>query len=524
MSLATDTRKDVAANISENRTQPKQQAAQQKTPKNQEPQERPAQPLGESANKPLGRTEPLNEQQTPTAEALQINQGSSEEQAENLQINQEETHQDVDDTLHMNAPTLNAPGLNPPGKNVKKEDIGKITDPKKERDLERPDLDPIKIKQGDIIDYMMEEWILAGAGWLGGKAAGLAGYGIYRGGLATWDLLESGGRKVKEWHYEGKRKVEAANSRTQNAANANPSEIVGNGDFSPRETCPSDTKSFCDRIQGLLQKSYELNTPSYDKEALKNLAAVAAQGKLNEHKAEVLKMKNGKKMFKALERLQKDIKEKPEKSKELQGSFLLMMETAEETQKSHNYFCANYAAAQMMHQKQKNPETFANMSNKELVNTFGQLQNDGKALYAAELGRINKGTSAYNDTTDLLNESTDALVKANENKEKGLYAEKGKQPENKALDNLNNIASKDRETSEKPKEQTMENTVKKFNQNDADHLTEQKDADNELYAAEASEQVNNQKREKTRHQKEKANQGTQNNFNSKTPRSNSGGR
>ena len=150
--------------------------------------------------------------------------------------------------------------------NDNKADTPKIQ-AEKDWESERKDDDPFKIEQGDIIEYLMKDVILASAAWVGNKVANVAGYGLYKLGSYTYHglgkLTNKGYEALKEDYKKHKENVQYTQS------------VSGDHKIDPRKITDPELRAVMENHNREIDS---LNGISKDTEALGSFITTALSG------------------------------------------------------------------------------------------------------------------------------------------------------------------------------------------------------------------------------------------------------
>lgn len=350
---------------------------------------------------------------------------------------EEEENENPEDWLHLQDPT----------KTKKDKKYAKINGTFDDPDYGDAENEPIKIEQGDMIEFLMKDVVLASAGWAGGKVSGVIGLYSYRtlSAIHHKTTAKAGKWVAKGWDSYWKERHEKRLKRLEDAEkNKIPQE-----DCTPNEN-DDRTTAFAKETYALYNK-YAVNQDALTKyENIKMLVDFA----INHPMKDLNKLKPAENrppeyiaMAKALRR---NIDNNPNFDRERDRETLLNM-VAENAQETILYtkFATAYASARMLHEKEKNPDKFADMETNAVFKIF---HSEARKLYLSELRKINHdqrnimegNTSAereskFTDASDLLKLANNAFTTAKENVKKGKYQEKGKEPINPDIEKLNNI-------------------------------------------------------------------------------------
>lgn len=395
--------------------------------------------------KPLENNQTSSQNQAPTVsqqpeDVLVVNR-NNDERAVNIEEMTEEQRRE-DELLHMQLPTENKP------QTPKKHNTGNVKNNFNDPDKGDPEKSKFDIQQGDIIEFMMKEIVLASAAWTGDKVCGYTGLATYRVGSFLWRKGPVKGYnwaagKWKNWRKEVedarfKQMEQAAQTQPQ----ANELEINDNDDKTT-----AFMKETLQRHQDYLADNKILN----DKEKVEKLVELAIEGKLKGAYIDDLSPEANK----ALQAIAKNAEgltsaENKEMAKQ-QVTDLIMDFAANEAALST--FASNYASARMMTQMAQNPAAFDNQDNNA---SYQALYNQGRITMLMEMKKINYGKSSYKDINELISDSAQAHLHIKNQIQKGQYKEKNKEPlANEALDKLQNLWNKSKEQDRSKEEHTL---------------------------------------------------------------------
>lgn len=395
--------------------------------------------------KPLENNQTSSQNQAPTVsqqpeDVLVVNR-NNDERAVNIEEMTEEQRRE-DELLHMQLPTENKP------QTPKKHNTGNVKTGFDDPDKGDPEKSKFDIQQGDIIEFMMKEIVLASAAWAGDKVCGYTGLAAYRTGSFLWRKGPVKGYnwaagKWKNWRKEVedarfKQMEQAAQTQPQ----ANELEINDNDDKTT-----AFMKETLKRHQDYLADNKILN----DKEKVENLVELAIEGKLKGTYFDDLSPEANK----ALQAIAKNAEgltsaENKEMAKQ-QVTDLIMDFAANEA--SLSAFASNYASARMMTQMAQNPAAFDNQDSKA---SYQALYNQGRIIMLMEMKKINYGKSSYKDINELVSDSDKAHLHIKNQIQRGQYKEKNKEPvANEALDKLQNLWNKSKDQDRSKEEHTL---------------------------------------------------------------------
>ncbi len=410
-----------------------------------------------------------------------------------------------------------------------KKNVGDIKRAKDKKENEA-NLDPIKIEQGDIIDYMMKEIILASAGWAGGKICGITGYYlIYKPASIFY-------HKLTDKDKEG----------------AKATGTSGNTAYKKYEIKDSDDKTtaFTKTVGLALTKKIEkietasaLNTAN-----LQTLLNAAIDNKLGEpikllnpntHQEEeyqslsdalkTIPMVDEQQTAQLLQSFNQLAQNNPKRLNELKQQAQSTAQTLINHQTAQRVFEEQYATAMMIQNMQKDPQYLGIQDPKALTDAEKtRIQNEknlhkgnAKLLFArmyAEYHRnpptalTQKLKQEYSSFSEFVGITSVALEHAKKTTERGQYVEKGKNPEekrnilrqnkenpNEALDHLNKIMG-----IKKPEQNSATQQTTMLQATQTMQSFETTDLDRNITALQAELADNNQKRKRVQEVKTKA--------------------
>ena len=334
---------------------------------------------------------------------------------------------------------------------------GRTDDP----DFAKPEEDKFDIQQGDFIEFLMKDVVLASAAWAGNKTAKWIGVGAYEFSSWAWHKMLDG-KEAKE-----KEDAKKAREKASKAADTLDQQRKTSLDNTPLPETDK-TKAFANQIfafhnaetakpapgivEGnaffhLLKANLEMDEKSFsDLLAQKGMSPDHPLVKQARERADFFTNK-----------IKKDGITDPKKIEAEKKNFLDSIAAVTERHAalatSAQTFTANYAAAAMLQEKIKNPDAFANADlQKEFLN---RKQTEAAKTFYLEAIKIMHGGSNFKNLEDLTQTSVDAYKTARDNIEKGQYAERGKLGENKPLSVL---------------QKTLENPEKKYQKLSAEDM------------------------------------------------------
>ena len=325
--------------------------------------------------------------------------------------------------------------------------IEKIDDP----DEPKEDDDKFDIQQGDFIEFLMKDIVLASAAWAGKKVSGGVGLLTYRG--LSWmyhtaddKLFTPAGKEIAEaWDNLKKNTKEAFRTVEQ---------------YQIKDTLTGDdnTTKFTHEVLKEHNKVIEdaLKSPKRI-EAFGRFAGAVVNGKLKEgtynqnghavwfdKETRTTIPLEGKAMEDLIKMVQEtsqaiDAMDRPagEKAalKDLAAKdFSVMVGTYTLLESQKNIFVSNMATATLLQTKAENKDY---QYSKEEVDA---MKNEAAISFFLELRKIRNGQSQFKTVEEFLEASGKAVQTAYKNMEKGHYDEKGKMPPvNEDLVMLNNL-------------------------------------------------------------------------------------
>ena len=339
---------------------------------------------------------------------------------------------DSDRNLYLQDPTRQ-PQTPPPAKRNRA--AGKLEKPFKDPDYGDPEKGKFDIQQGDFIEFLMKDVVLASAAWAGDKVCGLGGLAAYR--ILAWGCNEIGGggkyvsNNAREKWEDLTREREKINQTMQQ--NRVPESEFG---FSPND---DRTTRLSKQLLQIDSKNKEQNPVIDNSKQLYAIAAAAIDGKLDE--IEITEkdapLSKDSQIYKLITTLAANVKiaEQGENFDKEQAKA-----TVAETILNHatlfsmkNHIANNYAFAKMMQLQSKDVDAF---EGKDLNKNFQLYLEEGHKLALKKQKKINDGTSEYKDFKEVLETSQKAFKEARANIKSGNYDEKGHNPSTPVLDKL----------------------------------------------------------------------------------------
>ena len=331
--------------------------------------------------------------------------------------------------------------------------IEKADDP----DDPKEDDDKFDIQQGDFIEFLMKDIVLASAAWAGKKVSGQVGLLTYRG--LSWvyhtaddKIFTPAGKEISEaWDNLKKNTKEAFRTVEQYQIKDT---LTGNDDTT--KFSHEVIKEHNNIIEGALKSPKRI-------EAFGRFAGAVVNGKLKEEtynqdghavwfdKATRTTIPlEGKSMQDLIKMVQEtsqaiDASDRPagEKAalKDLAAKdFSVMVGTYTLLESQKNIFISNIATATLLQTKAEDKEYQYSKEDFEI------MQNRAAITFFTELRKIRNGQSQFKTVEEFLEASGKALQTAYNNVEKGRYDEKGKMPPiNEDLVVLNNLNTSQRQ-------------------------------------------------------------------------------
>lgn len=315
------------------------------------------------------------------------------------------------------------------------------------RDPEWPDREKSKfdIQQGDFIEFLMKDVVLAAAAEAGDKTFGMVGTVIYRGTSWGYHKLFDGDKSG-----EGKKKkddaTKLAEQETLKKAMVfdDPNEIkIKDGD--------DKTTVMTKKIRQFRMDMIPYNEISYHEEEISSLVDKALSKDWNPESLsadeKALLQKYGSKILPQLDRLNEIakgqnfdpefIEQVGETSRNIIGEHIRMVE-------STDVISANYAASALINSMAANPGEFAKLSDTHLEKRFKFYALQGKKVCMTEMQNIIKDRPdrTFEDFTQMLSYSGKAFEEARANMKHSLYQEKGGQPITENQQHLDSVWQK----------------------------------------------------------------------------------
>lgn len=395
--------------------------------------------------KPLENNQTSSQNQAPTVsqqpeDVLVVNR-NNDERAVNIEEMTEEEYKEHE-LIHTVLPTEKKT------EPVKKHNTGNVKNNFNDPDKGDPEKSKFDIQQGDIIEFMMKEIVLASAAWTGDKVCGYTGLWAYRTGSFLYRKslkkgYDWGKNKYKNWRKEKEdARFKLMEQAAQTKPQANELEINDNDDKTT-----AFMKETLQRHQDYLADNKILE----QREIIEKLAGMAIDGQLENRYFDNLSPS----VNKALQQIAKNAQglssqENKDAAKE-QVTDLIMDFAANEAALST--FASNYASARMMTQMAQNPAAFDNQDSNA---SYQALYNQGRIIMLMEMKKINYGKSSYKDINELISDSAQAHLHIKNQIQKGQYKEKDKEPlTNEALDKLQNLWNKSKEQDRSKEEHTL---------------------------------------------------------------------
>lgn len=301
------------------------------------------------------------------------------------------------------------------------------------RDPDWPDREKSKfdIQQGDFIEFLMKDVVLAGAAEAGDKVFGGLGTIAYRGSSWIYHKLADNNKAAEAAKKEEEARKKAEKEALKRAMLYDDPEKIKIKDGDDKTTVM--TKKIRQFRMNMIPyneiKYYEKEIESLIGKALskdwdpKNLSA--------EEKA--LMDKYGAKLEPHLNELNRTVKAKnfdPALVDNISESASYLINEHIRSTETINVLSANYAAAALMNNMAKDPNRYQNKSDAELEKLFKFYALQGKKICLTEMKNIygNNPNRTFNNVTEMLESSGNAVREAISNMENGNYQEKGKQP------------------------------------------------------------------------------------------------
>lgn len=151
-------------------------------------------------NTTSNQTEAPAAQHKPTLDGLAIDDlaGLSDEKLEEKYKEMAEQGMDVDEIKNKVETAKATKGSDKPSGNDGRDKAGQVKGLMDDPDWGKPLDDKFDIQQGDFIEFLMKDVVLASAAWTGNKVFGVTGYALYKGGSSAYHWV--GGGIKKGWN------------------------------------------------------------------------------------------------------------------------------------------------------------------------------------------------------------------------------------------------------------------------------------------------------------------------------------
>ena len=301
------------------------------------------------------------------------------------------------------------------------------------RDPEWPDREKSKfdIQQGDFIEFLMKDVVLAGAAEAGDKVFGMVGTGIYRGtSWAYHKFFDNNKAAEAAKKAEEARKKAEAEALKRAMLYDDPEKIkIKDGD--------DKTTVMTKKIRQFRMDMIPYNEINYYKDEIKSLIdkALSKDWDPKNLSAEEKAMmdKYGAKLEPQLNELNRTVKAKdynPELVENISKTASHLISDHIVATETVDVIAANYAATGLINSMAKDPGRYEGKSDKELEKLFKFYALQGKKICLTEMKNIygNNPNRTFNNITEMLESSGNAVRESISNMENGNYQEKGKQP------------------------------------------------------------------------------------------------
>ncbi len=391
------------------------------------------------------------------------------------------------------------------------------------------DDDKFDIQQGDFIDFLMKDVVLASAAWVGKKTSGYVGMGLYKasswayhgvkdhavdpavdGVVATCnkafknikEAMRDAGKYQFKYDFEAKDETTKYGNNVISDHNASMKEVV---DLIGGLNGKADLSKFERLADEVFKGNFTTDINETDKVYLSTDLATGRKEAVQSrywHDAETQtyipigsnQMQNFiLRTYKYKELLDKGLSEnkidKTEYNQKLQEAKEGFAETARDNlllDAPEKAFAINMSTATLLHQRAQGKVP------SEEDAALARL--NAQKVFLAEYIKIQRGTSdKFKSVKGLLDYSFKAAEQSKENIDKGNYDEKGKVPENKYLNELNNL---NREKVNSNNLQTMREEAYQSNQSSADLNKQFAAAEQNLQFLSAQKEENDTRRNK----------------------------
>ncbi len=344
------------------------------------------------------------------------------------------------------------------------------------RDPEWPDREKSKfdIQQGDFIEFLMKDVVLAGAAEAGDKVFGMVGTGIYRGISWVYHKFSDNNKATDaaKKQEEARKKAEAEVLKRAMLYDDLKKIKIKDGD--------DKTTVMTKKIRQFRMSMIPYNEINYYQDEINSLVTKALskdwdpQNLSPEEKA--LMDKYGTKLKPHLNELNRTVKAKdynPELVENISKAASHLISDHIVATETVNVIAANYAAASLMNSMAKDSDRYEGKSDKELEKLFKFYALQGKKICLTEMKNIYKNNpdKTFTDVTKMLESSGNAVREAISNIENGNYQEKGKQPSTQNQEAMDRVWQKihNRDQWDKQKDQKKEKELRSL-QEEANNL------------------------------------------------------
>ncbi len=384
---------------------------------------------------------------------------------------------------------------------------GRCDDP----DWVKPEEEKFDIQQGDFIEFLMKDVVLASAAWGLNKTSKLVGVGAYETCAWTWHKILDG-KEAKEKDDEKRAKEKAAKHAEK--ADKQRKESHGTEPVKGKDK----TTTFANQIFSL--HDHDIAKPCREADEanaffhLTKAAIEKDENSFNEFLAKkefsqdhpLVKLAKDRANYFQSE-LKKDNITDPKAIEEQKQKYLDIIAATTERQSalaiSCQSFCANYTAATMLQEKAKNPDAFANSNLEQEFQK--QKETEAKKLFYIEVSKLSRGRSDYKNIEEFNQTGVEAYKTAHNNIEKGLYAENGKLGQNEPLKKLQKSLDDPKSEYKELSAQNMKEVAMAYTRSEDAGNKMLADINSQIKGYEADAQNNDARRQRVQATKDKIN-------------------
>lgn len=329
-------------------------------------------------------------------------------------------------------------------KDPTKDNTGDINKWFRDPDDGEPEKGKFDVQQGDFIEFLMKEVVIASMAYTGDKLSSYAGYytykgisKVYHGVTDNWNenIHAPAMKKAEEIRKAVKESFQNTDKQKARATIQEDDTVINDNDDA--------TTKFAKQMYQMHNNKLNGNEIYNNRKKLREAIGLAIDGKIDEINligADGQPLGKDSVMYKSLLKIAANSAGMVDKDKDMAKEKVAEMIMAQSYNVMMlNTFSSCYSTARLLDEKSKNPKAFDGQEPEILKRKYDE---EGRKFFYIEMLKINRGTSEFKSMDEFLNLSVNAFETAKKNIKNHDYIRedgKGSYPENKDFKRLDNI-------------------------------------------------------------------------------------